>query len=171
MTTNGPVKINQTMNFEIIFEKFGTGTCLWVDLGDNSSLLAFGNNSCPGQIDVDSINPNIVTEPRLKYTYKHPDTQIISFNHVYNQVGSYDVRMRASNLVSSKSYELTAVVLSYVCKNPNVTIKGNQVLLVISNFNHILHISKFYNSCIVLTPHPILMVILSKISSKHEGAD
>ena len=128
MTSDGPVKINQSMNFQILFEKIGTGTCLWVDLGDNSSLLVFGNNSCPGQIDVDSINPNIVTEPRLKYTYKHPDTQIISFTHVYNQVGSYDVRMRASNLVSSTSHEMAVVVLSYVCKNPNVTIKGRQNL-------------------------------------------
>ena len=129
MTTDGPVKINKTMNFAIIFEKFGTGTCLWIDLGDNSSLLVFGNNSCPRQIDVDSINPNIETQSRLNYTFKHPDTRRINFNHIYAQVGSYNVRMMASNLVSSKSYELTAVVLSYVCKNPNVTVKGNQNFL------------------------------------------
>ena len=128
MTSDGPVKIKQTMNIQILFEKFGTGTCLWVDIGDNSSLLVFGNNSCPGQVDINSINPNIVTEPRLKYTYKNPDTLIISFNHIYNQVGSYNVRMRASNLVSSTSHEMVVVVLPYVCKNPNVTIKGRQNL-------------------------------------------
>ena len=88
MTSNGPVKVNETMRFEIDLGKLGTGTCMWVDLGDNSPLHVFGNQSCPGQINVDSINPNIVAVPRMMYTYKPPDTQYITISHVYARVAS-----------------------------------------------------------------------------------
>ncbi len=128
MTNNGPVKLNQTMTFTISLERFGNGTCLWVDMGDNSSLLVFGDDSCPGGIDVDLINPNIIAEPKLKYTFKHSDTQRIIIDHVYPRVGSYHVRMNASNPVSKANHEMVAVVLLLVCKNPNVTIKGRNVL-------------------------------------------
>ena len=112
------------MTFTILLGSFGTGTCMWVDLGDNSSLLVFGHQSCPGEVDVDSINPKIVAEPRLKYTFKHPDTERITISHVYQRVGFYNVKMNASNILSTAAYEMVAVVLPYICKNPNITIKG-----------------------------------------------
>ena len=128
MTSNGPVKVNETMRFEIDLGKLGTGTCMWVDLGDNSPLHVFGNQSCPGQINVDSINPNIVAVPRMMYTYKPPDTQYITISHVYARVASYNIRMNASNAISTVNHEMLGVVLPYVCKNPNVTIEGTNFL-------------------------------------------
>lgn len=116
------------MRFEIDLGKLGTGTCMWVDLGDDSPLYVFGNQSCPGQINVDSINPNIAAEPRIMYTYKHPDTQYIAISKVYPRVASYNVRMNASNAVSTITHEMLAVVLPYVCKNPNITIEGKNIL-------------------------------------------
>ena len=114
------------MNFQISLTKLGTDTCLWVDLGDNSSLLVFGpgNQSCPGQIDVDSINPDITADPKMTYTYKSSDTKSISINHIYPSIGIYNVRLNASNIVSSATYEMVAVVLEFFCSNPNVTIQG-----------------------------------------------
>jgi hypothetical protein len=124
MTSNGPVKPNETTTFSISLTKFGTETCMWVDLGDNNALLVYGDDFCPAKIDVDSINPNIVTDPKLEYIYEDSDTQTITINHVYAQDGSYTVRMNGSNLVSGSTHEMVAVVLSLMCKNPNVTIKG-----------------------------------------------
>ena len=128
MTSNEPVKVSQFMTFTILLEKFGTQTCLWFDLGDNGSLLVFGNQSCPWQVNIDSINPNIVAEPNLKYTFKHPGTEKIVIHHLYPRVGSYMVRMHASNPVSTATHEAVVVVLSFVCKRPNVTMKGTDTL-------------------------------------------
>jgi hypothetical protein len=124
LTSNGPVKLNETVTFTISLQKLGTQTCLWFDLDDNSALHVFGDDTCPGRIDVDEINPNILAEPRLKYTHKYSDTQEILINHVYPRVGSYDVRMYASNDVSMVTGQLVAVVVPLECRNPNVTILG-----------------------------------------------
>ena len=124
LTSDGPVKQNQTITFTISLEKFGTQTCMWVDLGDNSSLLVFGDVSCTSKFDVTTINSNIMTEPRLKFCPETSDTQEIIIHHVYPDIGSYDVRMNASNDVSMATKEIVAVVLPYYCLNPNVTITG-----------------------------------------------
>ncbi|XP_028408505.1 sperm receptor for egg jelly-like [Dendronephthya gigantea] len=126
LSNNGPGKMNQTIRFTIEFEKLGTQTCLWVDMGDNSPLRVFGSsNSCPDSLDVDSINPHIAVEPRTLFTSLYAVyTQSIVIDHIYSQVGDYDVRLYASNAVSSVSRETVAAVLPFVCKYPNVTIKG-----------------------------------------------
>lgn len=124
MTSNGPVKNNQTMTFTISLEKLGSDSCLWVDLGDNSSLLIFGDGSCINTLDVLQISPNIASEPPSKFFPKGKDTQKIVIDHLYPRDGSYVVRMDASNVVSRATHEMVAVIMAYVCKNPNVTIKG-----------------------------------------------
>ncbi len=124
MTNSGPVKENQTIMFTITLEKLGTQSCMWVDLGDNSSLLVFGAAFCGSKLDVAQINPNIVSEPRVKFSLRSSDTQEIVINHVYVHVGSYNVKMNASNEVSMVTQEMIAVVLPYVCHKPNVTITG-----------------------------------------------
>ena len=130
MGSNGPIKLNQTMTFTISLTKFGTQTCMWVDLGDNSSLLVYGDASCLAGINVDSINPNIVAEPKLKHIYAHSDIQMITINHAYPRDGTYNVRMNGSNFLSKATHEMVAVVLPFVCKNPNVTIKGRNVIFL-----------------------------------------
>ena len=124
LTSNAPLKLNQTTTFIISLQKLGTQTCLWLDLGDNSSLVVFGHESCPSTIDVDKINPNIIIDPRLTFTHKYSETKEIVIDHVYSRVGSYDVRMYASNDVSMASKQLVVEVLALECRNPNVTILG-----------------------------------------------
>ena len=124
LTSNSPMKLNRSMTFVISLQKLGTQTCLWLDLGDNSSLVVFGYHSCPSTINVDQINPNIVIEPRLKFTHKYPDSQEIVIDHVYPRVGSYDVRLYASNDVSMVTEQLVVEVLALECRNPNVSILG-----------------------------------------------
>ena len=48
----------------------------------------------------------------------------IIIHHRYPELGSYVVKMNASNEVSMVTHETVAVVLGYICKNPNVTITG-----------------------------------------------
>jgi hypothetical protein len=125
MIASGPAKENQTITFTISLVKLGSQTCMWVDLGDNSSLLVFGVATCATELDVAQINPNIVSEPRMKFFLKSGNTQEIVINHVYSHVGSYHVKMNASNEVSMATQELVVVVLPYVCHKPNVTITGD----------------------------------------------
>ena len=124
-TYDGPLKPNQTMTFTLSFEKFGQGTCVVVDMGDNSSLLVFGDDSCEGKIDVSQINPNIVEEPRLTFSTRSPETSVITIEHQFPGVGSYPVKMSAKNLLANVTESLVAVVIPFVCKYPNVTITGN----------------------------------------------
>ena len=139
--SDGAVKENQTITFTILLEKFGTQTCMWVDVGDNSSLLVFGDASCTTKFNVTAINPNIVTEPRLKFFPKSSDTQEIVIHHVYPDIGSYDVRMNASNEVSVVTKDIVAVVLPYNCYNPNVTITDNSSSFVIHPRCVVYHLS------------------------------
>ncbi|XP_028413722.1 uncharacterized protein LOC114536576 [Dendronephthya gigantea] len=145
LTSDGPVKENQTITFTISLEKLGTQTCIWVDLGDNSSLLVFGNDSCATKFDVTAINPNILTQPRFKFLPNYTsNTQEIVFQHVYPDIGSYDVRMNASNEVSMVTKDIVAVVLPFVCHNPNVTIKG-----LPPNTSNALNAAQVYRSVVI----------------------
>ena len=127
ISNDGPVKINKTITLTILFDKFAPETCLWVDLGDNSSLLVFGDNSCAVKFNVSQINPNIVAEPLQKFYPKSSSTQQIVIEHNYPQVGSFLVRMNASNDVSIVTDETVAVILALECENPNITIKGKVI--------------------------------------------
>ena len=126
-TYDGPLKPNQTMTFTISFEKFGQGTCIVVDLGDNSSLLVFGEASCQTKFDVSQINPNIVEEPLLTFSERTPKTSVITIEHEYSGVGAYAVKMSAANLLANVTESLVAVVIPFVCKYPNITITGNTI--------------------------------------------
>ena len=124
MTNDGPLKQNRTVTFTISLETFGTDTCMTVDMGDNTSLLVFGDPLCEQNTDVSRINPNILMEPRFIFTEKAATTQQITINHRYPKLGTYAVKMNASNAVSMVTGETVAVVLEYDCFNPNVTIRG-----------------------------------------------
>ena len=124
LTYDGPLKPNQTMTFTISFEKFGQGTCVVVDRGDNSSLLVFGDASCETKFNALEINPKIVEDPPLRFSERRPDTTVITIEHLYPGVGVYPVKMRAANLLANVTESLVAVVIPFVCKYPNVTVKG-----------------------------------------------
>jgi hypothetical protein len=124
ISNDGPVKINNTITLTILFDKFAPETCMWIDVGDNSSLLVFGDNSCAVKFSVAQINRNIVAEPLQKFYPKSSDTQQVVIQHHYPQVGSFLVRMNASNAVSMAIDETVAVILALECENPNITING-----------------------------------------------
>ena len=125
LTYDGPLKPNQSMTFTLLFEKFGQGTCAVVDMGDNSSLLVFGEASCETKVNAFQINPNIVDDPPLNFSERNPNTSVITIKHEYLAgVGAYTVKMSAANLLVNVTESLVAVVIPFVCKYPNVTITG-----------------------------------------------
>ena len=128
-TGNGPIKVNTTMTFTILFEKPGTESCTWVDLGDNSSIVVVGRESCASKFDVSNINPNILIEPKVRFISQSSGTNKITINHVYSQTSSYDVRMSASNDISMIKEQTTAVVVPLECHKPNVTISGTIIII------------------------------------------
>ena len=124
LTYNGPLKPNRSMTFNLLFEKFGQGTCVVIDMGDNSSLLVFGETSCKTNINASQINPNIVDDPPLKFPEKNSETSITIEHKYLAGVGSYAVKMSAVNLLINVTESLIAVVIPFVCKYPNVTVTG-----------------------------------------------
>ena len=125
LTYDGPLKPNRSMTFTLLFEKFGQGTCVVIDMGDNSSLLVFGETSCETKIDASQINPNIVDDPPLTFSERNSETSIITIEHEYLAgAGSYPVKMSAANLLVNVTQSLVAVVIPFVCKYPNVTVTG-----------------------------------------------
>ena len=161
MTNDGPVKLNQTMVLVISFETFGSGTCVTVDMNDNSSLLVFGEPSCETKFDVSQINPNILTEPRLIFSKKTSSTEQIVIHHHYHELGTYVVKMNASNYVSMVTEETVAVVMDYDCENPNVTITG---ILFVCLFVYLLIIYWFVGRIVSFSVH--FLVLLSGFRSR-----
>ena len=127
ISNDGPVKINNTIRLTILFDKFAPETCMWIDVGDNSSLLVFGEVSCATKFSVAQINPNIAAEPLQEFYPKTPDTRQIVIEHGYPEVGLFRVRMNASNDVSMVTDETVAVILALECENPNITINGKMI--------------------------------------------
>lgn len=129
LTYDGPLKPNRSMTFTLSFDKFGQGTCVVVDMGDNSSLLVFGETSCETKVDASQINPNIVDDPPLTFTERNSETSVITIEHEYLAgEGAYAVKMSAANLLVNVTESLVAVVIPFVCKYPNVTITGNIII-------------------------------------------
>ena len=122
LTYDGPLKPNRSMTFTLSFEKFGQGTCVVVDMGDNSSIRMFGEASCKTNVDTSQI---IVDDPPLTFSERNPNTSVITIEHEYLAgVGAYTVKMSAANLLVNVTESLVAVVIPFVCKYPNVTITG-----------------------------------------------
>ena len=123
ISNDGPLKLNQTITLTISFVKFAPETCMWVDLGDNSSLRVYGDASCASKFLVADINPNIVQETPQFYQ-KDSSTSIIVIEHKYPREGSFFVKINASNAVSVMVEETVVVILALECHNPNITITG-----------------------------------------------
>ncbi|XP_028399315.1 uncharacterized protein LOC114522765 [Dendronephthya gigantea] len=141
LSNDGPVKLNKTITLTILFEKFAPETCMWIDVGDNSSLLVYGDASCQTKFVVADINPNIAATPLLKFFPRSPNTQEVIVEHIYPNIGSFRVRVSASNNISAVAEETVAVILALECKNPNITITG-----LAPNSSNILNATQVYRS-------------------------
>lgn len=105
-----PVKVNRITTFRLGFSRFGTRTCVKMDMGDKKGLFVFGGSHCqsPG------------------YTYKSAADDITSIFHLYNYstVDKFWVTVNATNTVSRLSLEFKSVTVALYCLYPNATMLG-----------------------------------------------
>ena len=110
--SDAPSKRNNTMNFTLDIDQFGSDTCFTFDMGDDSGLQVFGSNSCA----------NMTT--KQLFSYRSESTTRIELSHIYTAVGVFMVHINATNTVSRQHLQLEAPVLELVCNRPEVAMQG-----------------------------------------------
>ncbi|XP_069977559.1 polycystin family receptor for egg jelly [Penaeus vannamei] len=104
---------NETKTFEVSFESLGGGTCLVIDFGDSSPLVAYGEEiTCK-------------TNFSHAFYYPEPTLDIINnYTHVYAAEGVYNMSIFAYNPISVTTDTLMFCVTSIKCRPPKVEIFG-----------------------------------------------
>ena len=105
-----PVKVNSTTIFTLGFTRFGTRTCVKMDMGDGQGLFVFGGSHCQ------SIAPNFI--------YKADNTTQIIQSYTYSTIDEFLVTVNANNTVSRITREYKSVTVALSCFFPNATLLG-----------------------------------------------
>lgn len=109
---DSPVKVNRTTTFLLGLTKFGTRTCIKMDMGDEEGLFVFGGSHCQ------SLAPG--------YTYKSTAADVTSVTHFYkySTINEFWTIINASNTVSRTSRVFKSVTVALSCFYPNATMLG-----------------------------------------------
>lgn len=112
LSDDSPVKVNLTTTFRFRFSRFGTRTCVKVDMGDGKGLFVFGGFHCQ------SLAPG--------YTYKSAADNITSIIHFYkySTIDEFWVIVNATNTVSRLDLDFKSVTVALSCFYPNATMLG-----------------------------------------------
>lgn len=120
ITDNSPVKINSTTDFELSFLKYGTRTCITMDMGDGHGFIVVGGSHCQSNFP--------------GYEYQHSKESALSITHrtpyTYKTVDDFRVKVVANNTVSRKEKEFKSVTLKLGCYYPNASIVGEFHILL-----------------------------------------
>ena len=119
VTIDSPVVVNRTEKLTIKLADIGKTTCIAVDFGDNSPLLLYGNYDACHELYNHTSRSDVVFSPR------NLSTTSIGVDHVFETVGTYQVKVDGRNYVSWDSFQQEVVVAEKECEYPNVTITGN----------------------------------------------
>ncbi|XP_022779645.1 uncharacterized protein LOC111321123 [Stylophora pistillata] len=104
---DSPVKINRTTSFQLGFSKFGTKTCINMDMGDNKGFFVFGGSYCPG-------NTGDIDENSNSYVHRYN----------YSSIDEFWVKIVANNTVSNQTLEYKSVIVELSCFYPNASLSG-----------------------------------------------
>lgn len=107
-----PVKVNRTTTFTLGFTRFGTRTCVKMDMGDGQGSFVFGGSHCR------SIAPNSI------YKAKDEDITTIIEGYKYSTIDEFWVTVNATNTVSRLTHEYKSVTVALSCFYPNATLLG-----------------------------------------------
>ena len=110
---NSPVKVNLTTIFELSFLKYGTRTCITMDMGDEHGFIVIGGSHCQTHFS------------GHKYI-QHSNERALSItqNYTYKTVDDFWVKLVANNTVSRQEKEFKSVTLKLECYYPNASIMG-----------------------------------------------
>lgn len=119
ITDNSPVKINSTTIFELSFLKYGTRTCITMDMGDGHGFVVIGGSHCQTNF------------PGHKYINHSSESELsITHRYIYKTVDDFRVKVVANNTVSREEKELKSVTLKLGCYYPNASIVGEFHILL-----------------------------------------
>ena len=118
ITDNSPVKINSTTDFELSFLKYGTRTCITMDMGDGLGFFVFGRSHCRSNF------------PGYEYQHSNESVLIITHRYIYKTVDDFRVKVVANNTVSREEKEFKSVTLKLACYYPNASIVGEFHILL-----------------------------------------
>lgn len=101
---DSPVKVNKTTTFKVGFTKFGTRTCVKMDMGDTKGFFVFGGSHCAST------------------GYKNITS--ITWAYMYTTIDEFLVSVNATNTVSRQTAEFKSVTVAKSCFYPNATMLG-----------------------------------------------
>lgn len=105
-----PVKVNRTTTFTLGFTRFGTRTCVKMDMGDGQGLFFFGSH-CQ-------------SKPPNKYESKADNTTKIIQRYNYSTIDEFWVTVNATNTVSHLTGKYKSVTVALSCFYPKATLLG-----------------------------------------------
>jgi len=106
-----PVKVNETTTFKLGFTRFGTRTCVKMDMGDGKGFFVFGGSHCQ------SIPPD-------SYQSKADNITQIILRYTYSTIDKFWVTVNATNIVSRLTEKHQSVTVALSCFYPNATLLG-----------------------------------------------
>ena len=112
---DSPVKVNRTTTFQLGFSKFGTRTCVKMDMGDNSGLFVFGGSHCQANA------------PSYEFYSKNDDITSIVHSYKYSTIDEFWVTINATNTVSRQTLKFKSVTVALSCFYPNATMLGESI--------------------------------------------
>lgn len=110
LQSNSPQKVKQPIKFHLSAAQLGTDSCFSVDFGDGKRWLC-GHPGCKARNS--TANFTVISA-----------VESVKFEHVYSQVGEYNVSLNASNEVSFVQVGTVVEVEYAPCASPNIEIEN-----------------------------------------------
>lgn len=111
-TSLEPIYWNTTVAFYLNVSRYGNGTCIEWDMGDDSQHVVYQAPFCSGYVE--GSNPLFVPASTETVMYER--------SYWYGDFGFYTVRVRGFNYASTANLTLNITILEWPCTKPNVTI-------------------------------------------------
>ena len=110
LKSNSSQKVKQPIKFHLSAAQLGTDSCFSVDFGDGKHSLR-GHPGCKARNSTE--NFTVISE-----------VESVKFEHVYSQIGEYNVLLNASNEVSFVQVGTVVEVVYVPCASPYIKIEN-----------------------------------------------
>ena len=110
LESNSPRKVKQPIKFHLSAAQLGTDSCFSVDFGDGKHSLR-GHPGCKARNS--TANFTVISA-----------VESVKFEHVYSQIGEYNVSLNASNEVSFVQVGTVVEVEHAPCASPDIEIEN-----------------------------------------------
>ena len=110
LVSNSPQKVKQPIKFHLSAAQLGTDSCFSVDFGDGKHSLS-GHPGCKARNS--TANFTVISA-----------VESVKFEHVYSQIGEYNVSLNASNEVSFIQVSTVVEVEYAPCASPDIEIEN-----------------------------------------------